>query len=622
MLPRLQMLTIKKRGRCTFALVAAACLSLTACGPPATRALRKGDRLIQETNYDEAITVLSRAVNLLSNNPPEVRAAAFNLLGVAYHGASNATKARQYYEEALTLNRNLAAADFNLGCLELEHTNLAAARDYLTTYTTLQKWNMDGYLKLGAVHLRLAMQLPPNSPDRPRQFENAKKDFEAAQNLARTAEAGNNLGLIDLLAKSPPPPSAISNAVLKFNVALAADPQYYPALLNLAIVYDKYLNDPHKAIAAYAKYLSLAPSSPAAKDIAVLTNNLDRSMRIQIQVHGSAPTSQAPASAEPAPGQLMFTPNKATRPPAATAPLETNPPPVAPKPPATIAPSNTPPPQAVVTPTPAPVPTPPPAARAQAPPPSITSEDLAQIAAPPVLATTVPAEQTSSPATTAPSTNPPPKKSVLAKINPINWFGGKVSPSPSDAAAVSGPVVTSLPEPAPRPTPHYTPPAAMTYDGNREQAERLRVEGATAEKESRLKDARANYQDAVKADPTDYDASLALGLVSIKAEDFATALEALHQAMTLKPDAADARYAYAWALAKKNYSQDAANELEKLLAQSPNEVRAHLLLGNLYAQQLGQPDLAREHYKQVLESDPRNPQAAAIQSWLQKYAGH
>ena len=64
------------------------------------------------------------------------------------------------------------------------------------------------------------------------------------------------------------------------------------------------------------------------------------------------------------------------------------------------------------------------------------------------------------------------------------------------------------------------------------------------------------------------------------------------------------------------YPRDAAVELEKILRASPDEVRAHLTLGNLYSQPLAQPKMARAHYLQVLELDPRNAQAGLIRSWL------
>ena len=106
-------------------------------------------------------------------------------------------------------------------------------------------------------------------------------------------------------------------------------------------------------------------------------------------------------------------------------------------------------------------------------------------------------------------------------------------------------------------------------------------------------------------------------MVAIKTQDYTIALEALHHALALDPESANARYAYAWTLQKKEFFQDAASQLEQLLAQHPDETRAHLLLGNLYAQQLGQPDFARGHYKKVLEKDPHNDQAAGLRAWLQ-----
>jgi Tfp pilus assembly protein PilF len=47
-------------------------------------------------------------------------------------------------------------------------------------------------------------------------------------------------------------------------------------------------------------------------------------------------------------------------------------------------------------------------------------------------------------------------------------------------------------------------------------------------------------------------------------------------------------------------------------------VRAHLLLGNMYAEKLHQPKLAREQFTQALQLDPANAQAASIRAWLQQ----
>ena len=65
-----------------------------------------------------------------------------------------------------------------------------------------------------------------------------------------------------------------------------------------------------------------------------------------------------------------------------------------------------------------------------------------------------------------------------------------------------------------------------------------------------------------------------------------------------------------------DFLRDAADQLKKLLGANPSDARAHLSLGNLYAQPLQQPELAREHYQRVLELNPRHAEAAKIRFWL------
>jgi Flp pilus assembly protein TadD len=70
------------------------------------------------------------------------------------------------------------------------------------------------------------------------------------------------------------------------------------------------------------------------------------------------------------------------------------------------------------------------------------------------------------------------------------------------------------------------------------------------------------------------------------------------------------------ALKAAGYAQAAAAELQKILTAHPNEVRAHLVLGNLCAEQLRDKARARVHYQRILELDSRHPQATAIRYWL------
>jgi tetratricopeptide (TPR) repeat protein len=627
------MLTIRKRSLPAFAFLAA-CLVLTGCGPPGVRALHKGDHLIQSGKYQEAVETLKRATNLLAGEALPLQAKARNLLGLAFQRAGNAAGAGECYAQALALDRNTAAeANYNLGCLEMDRTNWTAAKDAFTTYTNLRPRDWNGFMQLGLANYRLAtMRSPSTAEFRQLSFENARKAFEFSQRIQASAGAWNNLAMIDLMRRPNPPRDVISNAVVKLKAALDRDPRYAPALLNLAVLYDpvgpyKY-GDVQMAIEAYRKYAALEPAPPSASQVAALAADLDQTRRFNAQFHGHT-LEMPPAGATSSSNGLTVTfknppdkrtnpPQRGTTPPAGPPPVETPAPTPTPTPPRPPAYQPAPPviyvPPAANVPPPKPEESPPsrlpPNAPASNPPvaaPSGNPSPAASNMAP--LSTKPPA-----PTNVALTSTPFHKPSLLARL-----FGAKSKPAEDGAESASGGDVKPArvtPLPTPRAAIHYAAPPVSTNQGNRAEAGRLVRQGAAAEKESRWKDAVDNYEEAVKADPADYQACEALGLAAIKADEHTIALEAFHHALALDAESADARYGYAWALQKEDFPQDAANELEKLLAHHPNEARAHLLLGNLYAQKLSQPDFAREHYLKVLDEEPQNPQAPALRAWL------
>jgi tetratricopeptide (TPR) repeat protein len=105
-------------------------------------------------------------------------------------------------------------------------------------------------------------------------------------------------------------------------------------------------------------------------------------------------------------------------------------------------------------------------------------------------------------------------------------------------------------------------------------------------------------------------------LAAYQSKELPLALAANEQAVALKPESIDARYNFALTLRDARYYTDAANELQQLLSQAPNEVRARLALANVYAQDLDEPALARRQYEKVLELSPNHPQAPFIRQWI------
>jgi tetratricopeptide (TPR) repeat protein len=220
----------------------------------------------------------------------------------------------------------------------------------------------------------------------------------------------------------------------------------------------------------------------------------------------------------------------------------------------------------------------------------------------------------------------PQKRGILRSINPLNIFqGDKDKPSREREMASAAPARKTPPEVAPEPEsepppqtiPRYrykSPPRPVT--GDNAAALPHYEEGVDAQSGRRFGSAIQAYLKAVELDPAYYYAHYNLGICYAASSKAELALAHYETALAIVPDALEARYNFALTLQQAGYLTDAVNELDKVVTNYPNEARAHLALGNLYAQRLKQPALARMHYRKVLEVEPQHPQATAIRYWL------
>lgn len=344
-------------------------------------------------------------------------------------------------------------------------------------------------------------------------------------------------------------------AVQYFSSALKAQPSFAPALLNWAVVAQSYLNQPQVAMEKYRAYLALKPLPSNAEAVRQALRQLEQGSGQPVRPAGAAGRS----------GAALTTPQSAEEAKAAedTKPVEQGQP-------SSPAESNS----------------------------------------------------TSAAATTLAET-PAPKRSFLQRL-----FGHSnapvAQPTPTvvtnlvaAAATNTLPSEEDLPPLPAQPGPRYSykTPTKPTA-GNHTEAEQAFTRAYQAQLGHHWSEAIKGYRNAIRIDPSYFDAYYNLSLAATASGELRTALTASEMAVTIKPEDARARYNFALALSQGNYLIDAANELEKLLAYAPTHADAHLALANLYAQPLRQPAKARAHYQRVLDLTPHCKQADAIRDWL------
>lgn len=223
------------------------------CTPSGPRALLQGAALIRKGKYEAAITKLKIATDLIRND-----ARAWNYLGLAYHGAGQYGEAIIAYQRAQQLDQNLAEARYNLGELYLEQGNPVSASDEFSIFTALRPKSVDGWLRLGDANLQN------------QRYDRAQTSYYIAINLKReTPEAFNGLGLILLQRKDP------RDAYKYFVEATKYDADYAPAILNMAVVADSYLNALPTALTKYREYLAKAPDASNAAAVKAAVRRLD-----------------------------------------------------------------------------------------------------------------------------------------------------------------------------------------------------------------------------------------------------------------------------------------------------------------------------------------------------------
>lgn len=554
---------------------------LAGCSPPGTHALLKGKQLLDEGDYADAVDELKSATEVMTTN-----AEAWDYLGVAEQHAGQAQDAANSYERALELDRDLTEAHYNLGCLWLEQNRPDDAVSEFTAYTLRRVNEPEGWLKLGVAQLREHQILP------------AEKSFSTALYLSpNNAEALNGLGLARMQRQRP------EDAAKFFQAAVQNHSDYAPAILNFATVEHEYLRNDRMALDEYRAYLALNPRPADWDDVNALVNTLEESATTS----AAPPTQYQQNQQSPPPQQNTYTEQQQESQPQPSA-QESQPEQYTEQPPRQTYAS--------------------PREQTEMAQETVRVQPEPIINSTPTTATYRPVQEPEMFASVQPT--PPPSG---PNLNPFHWF--RSSPQPSPAPQEQQQVrVTPLPPPesyslyqAPRPV-HLVQPAPPTFPrylylsppkpraGDRRAATVMFEQARDLEMQNKFTDALDAYRRATRLDPAWFEAQYNSGVLAYRLRDFQFSLAAYEMALAIRPESENARYNFALALRASDYVTDAVNELKRLVELHPDNVRGHLELGNIYAQQLYDIPHARAEYLKVLQLDPGNSQASNIQFWL------
>jgi tetratricopeptide (TPR) repeat protein len=132
--------------------------------------------------------------------------------------------------------------------------------------------------------------------------------------------------------------------------------------------------------------------------------------------------------------------------------------------------------------------------------------------------------------------------------------------------------------------------------------------GGILDKMGQQAEAKTQYEETLRLDPGQVDARNNLGMVLEKMGRVAAAKEQYEEALRLKPDSVEAHNNLGNALDKMGRLAEARAQYEEALRLEPENARAHDNLGNLF-EKMGQVAEAKAQYEAALKFEPENANA-------------
>lgn len=214
-------------------------------GDPGPQSLRRGMRALERNRYAESISWFQRSLRSISTD--DERAIIFNGLGIAYYKLGQEKNAFQAFEAAMAANPAAVEPVYNMGFVALETGNDDKAMACFEKAALLNEQDPRPLEFLAIIYSRR------------RQWDDARRVLnEAARQTHHSPRILNALAVTELKA------SNVNQALSLLQEALEQDAHYAPAIYNLAVINQQWLQKRDQALPLFAEYARLVSSGPQA----------------------------------------------------------------------------------------------------------------------------------------------------------------------------------------------------------------------------------------------------------------------------------------------------------------------------------------------------------------------
>lgn len=663
---------MKIAGTGMLSVVGALCFfGFTGCTPPGPAALLKGESLLNRGEFPAAIRKLRQATELLAEDPRS-----WNLLALAYHRSGKAREAEQAYCKSLTLDSDFAVARYNLGCLLLENGEFAEAEEQFKhsgngANKNPMIWVKRGTAQLGEGKLEAAEAFYKTALDQNPALPEAWNGLGLIYAKRSQPQKAWNSFSNAIRQDEKYAPAFLNQAVIAQRQAMqsqASDKQQRQK--NLSLAQSKYRRFLHWAptsafynsVEELTKDIEKTLRAPKPAEPPAIAAETTKPPREEVDAPSpqtpsesknlaSAKTEESSAETNPPPTQET-TQKKEIAMAEESSPSDADSPPPQPLSDSQEAGEM--------------------ASLEKAPdenlqqsgkPNELEADSIKNAKSEEVLKTAGdPKEEPTETTDIAPKVESAPPSVVfketetessqsepptrLEEENPLDgqWrtvsvrrsgfgvplgrIGRRLFGSSETASKADDSLPVALPQSASAPT-RETPPRqaearqvagtpyayqspSVPQAGDRQKAIPHYQKGNREYLAGRISEAIVDYREAVDLDPAFFEAYYNWGLSALRAEFTQDALQSYEWALAIRPSHRNARYNFALALKKGRHFHESASELQTIIDDRPDDVDAHFELAKLYANQLGNAEAARRHYKRVLELNPNHPQAVSI----------